>query len=184
MLFPIRRTRLLQATARWRFCSRWRAVPEQYRSADSCYALHIETLEAFFGTRLQFCDRSLSQGQWLTYCDGFVHWHVLWDHERQLLKIAADREPRLTALPTVEVEGFYSNISVSPLTGGYVTLVLQPVGARDSMNWLVMTKTADGRLSLSTMCGNPHQIAEPGAPPNGGTATPVGNSAVTGGRHR
>jgi len=142
-------------------------------------ALCIETLEAFFGARLQFMDRSLSQAQWLTYFDGFAHWHVLLEQERQFLKIAADREPQIAGLPSVEIEGFYSSISMSPLTGGFVELVLQPVGARDSRNWLVVTKTPDGRLSMSTTCGNPQQIVEPGTPPNSGAARPVGDSEAT-----
>jgi len=66
--------------------------------------LNIETLETFVGTRLQFMDESLSRVQHLTFFDGFVHWDVMWDHEREWLRIAAVREPSHCAFSIVEVE--------------------------------------------------------------------------------
>lgn len=131
-------------------------------------ALNVETLQGFFGARLQFMDRSLSQMQWLACFDGFVYWHVYWDPERQFLKIAADREPQLTPFPAAEIEGFYCDISVSPIPGVGSALHLKPIGVRHSMNYLVVTKTTGGRFSLSTTCGNPEANAEQDASANAG----------------
>jgi len=118
-------------------------------------SLQIETLEAFFGSRLQFPDQSISQVKSLACFDGFFHWCVLWDEEREFLKTTVDREPGLSPLPTVEVDGFYSSLSVTPLTGGCVALVLKPVRTPEPMNYLVIAKATDGRFSMSTTCGNP-----------------------------
>jgi hypothetical protein len=118
--------------------------------------LPIEILEAFFGNRLQ-TEGTSSGLQSLTHFDGFIHWHVLWLPGESLIKIAADREARITALPIVEIEGFYCGISTLQLTGGATALVLKPVGARDSRNYVVITKDKDGRFSMSTTCGNPLQ---------------------------
>ena len=140
--------------------------------------LDIKKLEAFFGSRLQCLDAAPSRMRWLTHFDGFVHWHVLWVPERELLKISADRDARLEAFPTVEVEGFYSSVSILALTGGATALVLQPVGAHHSMNFLVVTRTVAGRLSLSTTCGHPQHIVESARTSSEDPATPMGNSEV------
>jgi hypothetical protein len=115
-------------------------------------ALPIEALETFFQGEFRFQQRL---GQ-LTHFDGYAHWHVLWTPEDgQFLKIVADRDPMLAAFPTVEVEGRFSDdLTLSPLSGGAgVALVLRPEGAGESKNCVTITKTKDGRLSLSTAVG-------------------------------
>lgn len=114
--------------------------------------LPIEILETFFEGKFRF-QQQLGQ---LTHFDGFLYWHLLWMAEdEEFLKIIADRDPEPAAFPTVEVEGRYSDeLSLSPLSGGVgVALVLRPQGADEPKNYVVITKTKDGRLSLSTTVG-------------------------------
>jgi len=65
----------------------------------------------------------------------------------------ADREESSRPLPTVEVGGFYAEASMAPLEGIGVALILRPVGADDTTHRLCLTKTFQGRLSLSTTLG-------------------------------
>lgn len=118
--------------------------------------LPIEILEAFFESKFQREQRAAQ----LIHFDGFAYWHLLWmPHDSQFLKIVACDSPVVCpAYPTVEVEGRYSDdISVYPLSGGIaVALTLRPEGsdkATEAMNHVIITKTKDGRFSLSTTVG-------------------------------
>jgi hypothetical protein len=131
--------------------------------------LPIETLEAFFGEKFRFEQRV---GQ-LTHFDGYLYWHLLWMPESgQFLKIIADRDHKVAAFPTVEVEGCYSDdLSVSPLSSGGVALVLQPECANEPKNHVVITKTKNGRLSLSTTVGTLQPAAQRITAANAGKAS-------------
>ncbi len=116
-------------------------------------ALPIETLEAFFEGQFLFEGRL---GR-LTRFDGYAYWHLLWGHEDgQFLKVAVDREQVLSAFPVVEIEGRFSDdLTMSPLNGGAgVALVLRPAGADQSGRYVTITKTENGRFSLSTTVGS------------------------------
>jgi|GEM_PF-4602466 hypothetical protein len=114
-------------------------------------AFPLEIVEGFFEARFHFDGQALGQ---LTHFDGYAHWHVLYDRERQFLKILAGRDPGLSAYPTVEVEGVYSDdCSVSALTGGGMALVLRPKGIDNASHYVAITKTKHGSMSLSTTVG-------------------------------
>ena len=115
--------------------------------------LALETIEAFFGKSFEFADKSLSDTRWLTHFDGFIYWQVVWFPKDKLLWMAADRESPATPFPILEIGGCYMDATIKPLTGGYNALVLVPNNAEDPNNYLVITKTNEGRLSLSTSVG-------------------------------
>jgi hypothetical protein len=115
-------------------------------------ALPIGILEDFFGARFHFEGQTLGA---LAHFDGYAYWHVYYDRKSQFLKITAGRDSFLSAYPAVEIEGFYSDdCSVSPLTGGGMALLLRPIGVDHTMNYVVITKTQKGSLSLSTTVGD------------------------------
>jgi hypothetical protein len=121
-------------------------------------AFPIETLETFFGAKFQF-EQLLGQ---LTHFDGYAYWHVLWmPTGGEFLKIAADSNSMLGAFPTVEIEGRYADdVSVVTLSGGVgVALVLHPKRSDKPMNYVTITKTKEGRLSLSITVGEAQSTA-------------------------
>jgi hypothetical protein len=118
--------------------------------------LAIEILQEFFGTPFSFEDQSFGQ---LTHFDSYAYWHILYIPERQFLKIFAGRDSLTSAFPTVEIEGIYSDCSISPLTGGGTALILRPKGVDNTSNYVVITKTKNGTLSLSTTVGEANPVA-------------------------
>lgn len=112
--------------------------------------LEIQTLQTFFQAKFHFFDRSFGE---LTHFDGAAYWHVLYHTTSHLMKISAGPEPLPGSIPTVEIEGSYSESSVSLLTGGDVMLVLRPHDVSDPRNYVAITKTKSGRLSLATTVG-------------------------------
>jgi hypothetical protein len=115
-------------------------------------AFPLETIETFFGTKFR-------EG-WLTHFDGYAHWHLLWVPEMgHYLQIVVGDHPTPNAYPTLEVGGRYTDevavMSVSNSDGEITgaALILRPIGADTSMNYVVITKTKGGTLSLSTTVG-------------------------------
>jgi hypothetical protein len=73
--------------------------------------LDLEMLQIFLGARLQPMDETLSRMEHLTIFDQFVYWQVWWEPESEFLRIAAENPPP-GSVPVVEVEGYYSELSV------------------------------------------------------------------------
>ena len=112
--------------------------------------LPIKILEDFFEAKFEFSDKVAV----LTRFDGFAYWQLLYfPDDSQFLKIFVDREPILSALPAVEVEGYYSDeISMHDVGDSASSLMLRPLGA-DKMHYVTITKTKRGRFSFSTSVG-------------------------------
>jgi len=115
--------------------------------------LDIIKIEDFFAAKFEPLDASLSEIRHLTSFDGYAHWRVLLDEEKQLLHFTADKDIWFSAFPTLEMGVYCSGLHISSLTGGGMVLILRPQGVQHSQNLLAITKTAEGRFSLSTTLG-------------------------------
>jgi len=114
------------------------------------YDFVVTEIEKFFSGTFQAL--SPGPGRELYQFDGKAHWSVLFD-DRQTLSIVADRHAARSALPIVEIVIHCSRISAAHASGVGPVLILHPNGVQDSINCLVLTKAADGTISISTTIG-------------------------------
>jgi hypothetical protein len=115
--------------------------------------LVFQDIEFFFGAQLEFVDITHGKFERFMVFDGFVYWTVLCNRETCFIRISAQQEPFDAVFPIFEIAGHFSNTAVKPISGGGTALVLQPHDISDTENFLVITKTEDKRLSLSTCLG-------------------------------
>ena len=113
----------------------------------------IEKIEEFFETKFELSDSSSNDGRGLSYFDGYAHWHIWLEEQKQLIHFTADKNLRPNTFPLLEIGMFYSGVCIAPLTNIGITLHLRPKGVPYNNNLLTITKTTAGRLSFCTTIG-------------------------------
>jgi hypothetical protein len=117
-----------------------------------------QTLEEFFKQSFNFMDRSRSEIREVRHFDGFTYWTLMLDESSAFLKIIADQNPAAIALPTLEIEIYYSEASIVQLTGGLTALVIVPLSDANAST-ISLTRTPEGRISFSTHHRRAHDPA-------------------------
>lgn len=122
----------------------------------------VEQIETFFEAKFEAVDPG--PGWELHHFDGFVHWTVFSMTDSQI-HINADSQIGGSAFPVVELTAYCSDVSSTSASGVGPVLILQR-NVRNEV-YLVLTKTREGRISLSVSVGAPPESgkAEPGASP-------------------
>lgn len=143
--------------------------------------LPINEIERFFETKFETI--SPGPGRALHHFDGCMHWHVVYD-DIDCFFITADRELSPGPFPVLEIAVYSSRVSTSYAVDVGPVLILHPKNTDETRHCVVLTRTKDGRLSLSTSVGavSDGQEPKPSPVPKGGPATASGDLRVTGGR--
>jgi len=121
-------------------------------------SLPLKAIEEFFTA--VFEPMSPGPGRELHYYDGYAHWNVLYD-DKDLLFITADKEIGPSALPLVELGVYCSRVSKSDALAIWPFLILHPNDTEQTERYVVLTKTKEGRVSLSTSVGSNPEATKP-----------------------
>lgn len=111
----------------------------------------IKIIEEFFGE--QFAVFPPNSGCMLNHYDGCVHWSIFCDGNENLYWLRADPQVDGGAYPMIELAAFCSGVSTRLVPGVGSVLVLHPNNSVVPSSWISLTRTANGRISLSTSVG-------------------------------